>query len=117
MCNRLGGTCVARQPYRPALPSLITTRSPWGITCGRYEEAANAARRVVQSNPGFSVARCLLAAALAKLGRTEDAKAAAVRVLALQPSFSSSGICGAIGIAPARAEALTEAWREAGLPP
>jgi adenylate cyclase len=86
-------------------------------TCGRYEEAANAARRVVQSNPGFSVARCLLAAALAKLGRTEDAKAAAVRVLALQPSFSSSGICGAIGIALALAEALTEAWREAGLPP
>ena len=116
MCNRLGGTCVARQPYRPALPSLITTRSPSGIYVWALE-AANAARRAVQSSPGFSVARCLLAAALAKLGRTEDAKAAAVRVLALQPSFSSSGICGAIGIAPALVEALTEAWREAGLPP
>ena len=57
---------------------------------GRYEEAANAARRAVQSNPGFSVVHCLLTAALAKLGRTDDAKAAAVRVLALQPSFSST---------------------------
>jgi TolB-like protein/Flp pilus assembly protein TadD len=84
---------------------------------GRYEEAANAARRAVQSNPGFSVAHCLHAAALAKLGRTEEANAAAGRVLALQPSFSSREICAAIGIAPALAEALTEAWREAGLPP
>jgi hypothetical protein len=54
------------------------------FTYGRYEETANAAPRAVQSNPGFSVARCLLAAALAKLGRTEDAKAAAVRVLVVE---------------------------------
>jgi adenylate cyclase len=84
---------------------------------GRYEEAANAARRAVQSNPGFGVAHSLLAAALAKLGRTEEARAAAMRVLALQPSFSSGGICVAIGIASTLAEVLKEAWREAGLPP
>jgi TolB-like protein len=84
---------------------------------GRYEEAANAARRAVQSNPGFSVAHSLLAAALARLGRTEEAHAAATRVLALQPSFSSGGICAAIGIAPSLAEALKDAWRDAGLPP
>jgi len=76
----------------------------------------NAARRSVQSNPGFIVPHTLLAAALAKLGQTEEAKAAAMRVLALQPSFSSSGFCAAIGITPALAEALTAAWREAGLP-
>jgi adenylate cyclase len=84
---------------------------------GRYEEAANDARRAVQSNPSFSVSHCLLAAALAKLGRTEDAKAAATHVLALQPSFSSSGTCTALGIVPALAEPLAQAWREAGLPP
>jgi len=83
---------------------------------GRYEEAANAASRAVLSNPNFSVSHSLLAAALAKLGRTAEAKAAAMQVLALQPSFSSSGYCTAIGITPALAEALTEAWREAGLP-
>ena len=84
---------------------------------GRYEEAANDARRAVQSNPSFSVSHCVLAAALAKLGRTEDAKAAAMQVLALEPSFSSSGICAALGIVPALAKPLTEAWSEAGLPP
>jgi len=84
---------------------------------GRYEDAAQAARRAVQSNPGFSVAHSLLAAALARLGRTDDAKAAAAQVLALQPSFSARAVCAAIGIAPQLAAALTEAWCEAGLPP
>ena len=56
---------------------------------GRYEEAANAAHRAVQSNPDMSVTHSLLAAALAKLGRVEAAKAAAMQVLTLQPSFSS----------------------------
>lgn len=83
----------------------------------RYEEAATAARRAVLSNPSFSVTQSLLAAALAKLGRTAEAKAAALQTLALQPSFSSSGFCTVIGLTPALAEALTEAWCEAGLPP
>jgi adenylate cyclase len=84
---------------------------------GRYEEAANWARRAVQSNPGFSVTQSLLAAALAKLGRMEETKAAAAQVLALQPSFSSAGFCAAIALPPALTQALTAAWREAGLPP
>jgi adenylate cyclase len=83
---------------------------------GRYEEAANAARRAVLSNPSFSVTLSLLAAALAKLGRTEEARAAAMQALTLQPSFSLSGYCTAIGVMPALAETLMEAWREAGLP-
>jgi TolB-like protein/Flp pilus assembly protein TadD len=84
---------------------------------GRYEESANAARRAVLSNPSFSVSHSLLAAALAKLGRMEEAKAAAIQLLAREPSFGASRYCAAIGIVPALAQALTEAWREAGLPP
>ena len=84
---------------------------------GRYEEAANAARRAIQSNPSFSVPHSMLAAALVKLGRGEEAKAAARQVLALQPSFSASRVCAAIGIVPALAKPLIEAWRQAGLPP
>ena len=84
---------------------------------GRYEEAANRARRAIQANPLFSVSHCVLAAALAKLGRRADAKAAAMQVLALEPSFSSSGICAGLAIVPTLAEPLTEAWGEAGLPP
>src|SRR5262249_18832837 len=82
----------------------------------QYEEAATAARRAVLSNPSFSVTQSLLAAALAKLGRTAEAKAIAEQVLALQPSFSSSRFCNAVGIAPALAAALMEAWHQAGLP-
>jgi TolB-like protein len=84
---------------------------------GRYEEATNAARRAVQANPGFSVAHAVLAAALAKSGRTDEAKAVAAQVLTLQPSFSSARLCTAIGIIPALAAPLSQAWREAGLPP
>jgi adenylate cyclase len=84
---------------------------------GRYEDTANAARRAVQANPNFSVSHSLLAAALAKLGRAEEANAAAKQVLTLQPSFSSGGFCTAIAIAPALAEPLATAWRQAGLPP
>jgi Flp pilus assembly protein TadD len=83
---------------------------------GRYEEAANSARRAVLSNPSFSVTLSLLAAALAKLGRTQEARAAAMQALALQPSFSLSRYCAAIGMMPALAESLLEAWHEAGLP-
>jgi TolB-like protein len=84
---------------------------------GRYADAVTAARRAVQANPTFSVAHCVLAAALAKIGRTEEAKIAASQVLALQPSFSANRICAAIGIEPALARGFVEAWREAGLPP
>lgn len=59
----------------------------------------------------------LLAAVLVRLGRVEEAQAAAAQVLALQPSFSSAGFCAAIALPPALTEALTTAWREAGLPP
>jgi TolB-like protein len=83
---------------------------------GRYEDAADATRRAVQSNPSLSVTQSWLVAALVKLGRVEDAKTATKRLLVLQPSFGAGKFCTAIGMVPALADALTEAWREAGLP-
>jgi TolB-like protein len=83
----------------------------------RYEEAADAARRAVQSNPNFSLSHSLLAACLAKLGQIQAAKGEANQVLVLQPSFSSQGFCAAVAIAPALAEPLLEAWHKVGLPP
>ena len=73
-------------------------------------------RRAVQSNPSLSVTQSWLVATLVKLGRLEDAKAAASRLLVLQPLFSAGKFCAAIDMVPALADALTEAWREAGLP-
>jgi adenylate cyclase len=84
---------------------------------GRYEDAANAGRRAVQSMPSFSVSHCLLAAALAKLGHTQEAKAVAARVMSLLPSFSSSGFCAALETPSVLTEIFTGAWHEAGLPP
>jgi TolB-like protein len=83
----------------------------------RYEEAADAGRRAVQCNPGFSVSQSLLVAPLVKLGRIEEAKAVATRVVALQPSFSAGGFCAALALPAALATPLTETWRAAGLPP
>lgn len=84
--------------------------------CGRYEEAANAAYKAVQSNPGHSISHMLLAASLAKLGRLDEAKAAAARVLELQPSFRYSRQFSGVGCAPALAAFLSEALRVTGLP-
>ena len=83
---------------------------------GRYQEAANAARRAVQSNPGFSVSHSLLVAPLVKLGLMDEARAVATRVLALQPSFNGGGFLAALAVPAALAEPLTAAWRDAGLP-
>jgi adenylate cyclase len=87
------------------------------LVLGRYNDAAQAARRAVLSTPSFSVSHSLLAAALAKLGRLEEAKAAAVRVLALDPSFSAGRFCAAFGVPVALAEPLADGWRAAELPP
>ena len=82
---------------------------------GRYEQAANAARKAIQV-PGFSFSYALLAASLARLGRFEEAKAAVAQLCKLQPSPSINQQCAAAGFIPAVAEPLIEALRAAGLP-
>jgi len=83
---------------------------------GRYEDAATAARKAVQFNPGHSISHMLLAAPLAKLGRHKEAKAAAARVMELQPAFRYSRQFAGVDCAPGLAAALGEALRTAGLP-
>jgi adenylate cyclase len=83
---------------------------------GRYEDAANAARKTIQRNPGFSYPHVILAGALVKLGHIDEAKAAAARVLALQPGFGIAEYCAVNDPAPEIAMPMTEALRTAGLP-
>jgi tetratricopeptide (TPR) repeat protein len=83
---------------------------------GRYEEAAAAAYKAVQSNLVHSINYVLLAAVLAKLGRLEEAKTAAARVLELQPGFRYSRQFSGVDCAAALAASLGEALRAAGLP-
>jgi len=87
------------------------------IQRGEYRQAAEAARTCYQANPNWSYAHMLLAATHAKLGRANDAAAAAKRVTELEPGFSISGMCRSAGLPPAIAEPLSEALKEAGLPP
>jgi TolB-like protein len=83
---------------------------------GHYEEAANAARRAVRSNPNNSSTQRFLAAALAKLGELEAAEAAAAQALALDPSFNARAFFAACGTVPELAEPLADAWCHIGLP-
>jgi TolB-like protein len=83
---------------------------------GRYEEATVSVRRAIQCNPDLSVTHSWLVASLVRLGRHDEARAAARQVMTLQPSFSARRFCAAIGATGVVAEALTETWREAGLP-
>lgn len=83
---------------------------------GRYDEACRAAYKSVQANPAHSITYVQLAAALAKLGRLDEARAAAARVLELQPAFRYSRQFAGVNCAPALAEALGGALRDAGLP-
>jgi TolB-like protein/Tfp pilus assembly protein PilF len=96
--------------------------APWlSITLGHfqrgeYEAAAEAAHKVFQANPYWSLAHVLLAATQARLGRLGAAKSAAVRVLELQPSYTTSGLCAAFDLHVSLAAPLSEALKEAGLP-
>ena len=83
---------------------------------GGYEDAADAARKAIQRNPGFSYPRVILAAALVKLGQIDEGKVTAARVLALQPGFSIGEFSAANDPAPEIAVPLSAALLEAGLP-
>ena len=103
-------------PFDPATTNAWIALFNANFQRGRYQEAADAGRKAVQSRPGFSIAHMFLAAGLAKLGRTDDAKAVAARVLALQPNFRISEWRAAIDPVPEIGEPLTEALRAAGMP-
>jgi tetratricopeptide (TPR) repeat protein len=83
---------------------------------GRYQAAADAARRAIEVNPRFSLCHAHLAAALVRQGRCEEAKVEAKRVLECNPHFSTSGFFVSVGLAPAVFTPYADALREAGLP-
>jgi len=103
-------------PFDPWRASAFIALAMGHFHRGRYEEAASAARKAVQSSPGFSICYVQLAAPLAKLGRIEEAKAAAARALELQPTFRYSRYFAGSNCAQALAASLGEALRGTGLP-
>jgi adenylate cyclase len=84
---------------------------------GRMDEALDAARRTVESNPRFSICHVLLAAVLARSGKIEAAQAAARQALVLQPNFSVSlWLAERPSLHDDRLAPLVDAMRAAGLP-
>jgi len=111
-----GEQAVRLSPFDPLRYVAYHGISVGNFHLGRYEQAANAARKAIQA-PGFSFSYALLAAALARLGRLEEAKAAVAQLCKLQPPNSSiNRQCTAAGFNPLVAEPLIEALRAAGLP-
>jgi TolB-like protein len=111
-----GKRAMRLSPFDPWAWSAFHSLTLGYFHLGRYEEAAKAAHKAVQFNPGHSISHMLLAAPLAKLGRLEEAKAAAARVMELQPEFRYSRQFAGVDCAPALAASLSEALYAAGLP-
>jgi TolB-like protein len=111
-----GERAMRLSPFDPWAFAAFHSLTLGHFHCGRYEEAADAAHKAVQSNPAHSISYMLLAAPLAKLGRLEESRAAAARVLELQPAFRYSRQFSGVDCAPALAAALSEALRATGLP-
>jgi TolB-like protein len=82
----------------------------------RPNEAAKAAYRAVQSNPGHSINYVILIGPLVTLRRFDEAKAAAAHVIELQPNFRFSQQFAGVDCAPALATRLGAALQMAGLP-
>jgi TolB-like protein/Tfp pilus assembly protein PilF len=61
------------------------------LAAGNFERAVEAASQAVRTNPRFSYAHALHAAALSSLGRVDDARAAMLRVIELEPQFTVAG--------------------------
>jgi len=83
---------------------------------GQYEDARDAARRSIQSNPQFGMSHAFLAAALVRLGCIEEAKAEARQAVANDPNFSIGRFSTAAGFEPGVFAPFAEVWREAGIP-
>ena len=111
----VNGVC-ASAPYDPWAFAAFGSVMLGHFRRSRYEEAAAAAYKAVQSNPAHSINYVLLAAALAKLDRLEEAKTAAARVLELHPGFRYSRHFSGVACPVALATPLGEALHAAGLP-
>jgi tetratricopeptide (TPR) repeat protein len=81
----------------------------------RYKDAVDAARKILDYNPGYSAGYAYLAAALLRNGQSAEAKSAARDVLALEPTFTIRGLQGA-ELDPVVFQGFAKAWRELDLP-
>jgi TolB-like protein/class 3 adenylate cyclase len=111
-----GERALRLSPFDPMSQAPLLAISLGHFQRNENEAAAEAAHKVFQASPYWSLAHVSLAATQARLGRLAAAKSAAARVLELQPGFTISGLCAAFDLHPALAAPLSASLMDAGLP-
>ena len=107
---------IRLSPFNPNRYTIDLYLSYAHFCCGRYSEAAEAARRAIQSNPLFIPAQVLLAACQVRLGQMDEARKTSERVLEIEPNFRFGGSIGMVTAGqPGDAENVAAALREVGL--
>ena len=79
-------------PFDPLRWGALSAITIAHLLDGRYQEAAEFARRTVQLNPGFSTGLAFLAGALARSGRDGEAREVAARLVTMELAFSSRSV-------------------------
>jgi len=74
-------------PLEPLIYHAAFALASACLLTGRDDDAATYARKAVDDNPNFALAYCVLAIALARLGRGAEAGQAIARLIAIAPRF------------------------------
>jgi len=112
-----GERALRLSPFDPMSYAPLLSIALGRFQRGEYEAAAEAAHKVFQASPYWSLAHVALAATQARLGQLSAARSAAERVVELQPGYTTSGLCASFDLHPSLAAPLSKALTEAGLPP
>lgn len=77
---------IRLDPYDPLLPSRLNLVATALYLSNEYDQAVEAAKRAIRSNPDYPPPYRWLAASLGQLGRTEEAKEALEKAIAIAPA-------------------------------
>ena len=105
---------VRMSPVDPVLHVVFAGMAMALIELGRFEEAAEAAKKAQRQNPSYASAYRCLASAYAHLGYDPEAREAAARLLETDPAFTISAWLARVAQPNAKLQA--EGLRKAGLP-
>jgi TolB-like protein len=103
-------------PMDPLIPIMRVALGAAYFTGGQYEQAVACAVPAVRWRRDYLVARRVLAASLAWLGRLEEAEAVVADLLATSPSETLGSVCARTGFAGEVRERFLQGLRMAGLP-
>jgi serine/threonine protein kinase/Tfp pilus assembly protein PilF len=95
---------IANTPDHPSLPYWLYFRAGVCAREGKFEEAAESARRSAELQPRFTLALMEYANALGFLGRNEEAAAAAMQAAALNPGATQETYTGELLITTGSAD-------------